>query len=61
MCCVFQVCFVILQEQNDLVWKIRDSLSRSLKTTELRGLLEENGQTVPSGESKVGCLIMMTS
>ena len=42
-----------MQEQNDLVWKIRDGLSRSLKTNELRALLEENGQTVPSGESKV--------
>ena len=44
---------MFVQEQNDLVWKIRDGLSRSLKTNELRALLEENGQTVPSGESKV--------
>ena len=44
---------VFVQEQNDLVWKIRDGLNRSLKTTELRALLEENDQVVPSGESKV--------
>lgn len=55
MLCVSNVLF--LQEQNDLVWKIRDGLSRSLKTTELRGLLEANGQTVPSGESKVNYVI----
>lgn len=50
---------VFVQEQNDLVWKIRDGLSRSLKTAELRTLLEENNQTVPSGESKVSDVIMM--
>ena len=43
-----------------MVWKIRDGLNRSLKTTELRALLEENGQTVPKGESKVGDVMMMT-
>ncbi|XP_065898100.1 poly [ADP-ribose] polymerase 1-like isoform X2 [Dysidea avara] len=42
-----------LKEQNGLVWKIRDGLSRSLKTSGLRTLLEANRQGVPSGESKM--------
>ena len=58
MLCVSNV-LLFLQEQNDLVWKIRDGLNRSLKTPELRALLEANGQTAPSGESKVNCVIII--
>ena len=42
-----------VQEQGDAVWKVRDKLQAELSTQELKQLLEANGQTIPSGESKV--------
>ena len=44
---------VDLQEQSELLWKIRDELKRSCPTSVLREMLEENNQNTTGGESVV--------
>ncbi len=41
------------QEQNELIWKVRDYLQREVSVEALRGLLEYNQQQVQSGQSNV--------
>ena len=43
----------LLQEQSQLLWKIRDALQKDVNNTAMKLLLELNGQGIPSGESKV--------
>ena len=45
-----------VQEQGELVWKVRDQLQAQLSTAELKQLLEANLQATPSGESRVNTL-----
>ncbi|KAK3578700.1 hypothetical protein CHS0354_008557 [Potamilus streckersoni] len=42
-----------LKEQNQLIWKIRDELQKSVSNQAMKLLLEINGQNNPSGESKL--------
>ena len=48
------------QEQNELVWKIRDQLKAELTMSELKQLLQANGQSLPTGESKVSMVTQCT-
>ena len=41
------------QEQNKLVWKIRDDLQKNCSLPELREMLEDNGLSSQGGESSV--------
>ncbi|KAK7474692.1 hypothetical protein BaRGS_00034057 [Batillaria attramentaria] len=41
------------KEQNQLIWKFRDALTKDVSNEALRVMLELNGQKVPSGESKL--------
>uniref|UniRef100_A0ABM0LXA4 NAD(+) ADP-ribosyltransferase n=1 Tax=Saccoglossus kowalevskii TaxID=10224 RepID=A0ABM0LXA4_SACKO len=42
-----------LKEQSQALWKIRDSLNRSVSNKALRELLEDNNQVPPKGESEL--------
>lgn len=42
-----------LKEQNQLIWKHRDALTKDVSNEALKVLLELNGQKIPSGESKL--------
>lgn len=42
-----------LQEQNELIWKVRDELYSYLTNGQLKEMLEANGQSIKSGESNV--------
>jgi poly [ADP-ribose] polymerase len=42
-----------LKDQSQLLWSVRDMLSRNLSMAEMRELLTHNRQEIPSGESKL--------
>lgn len=42
-----------LKEQNKLIWKYRDALQKDVSSDALKGLLELNGQQLPTGESRL--------
>ena len=42
-----------MQEQSQLMWKIRDQLQSSLSKSGMQALLRANNQAVPKGESNV--------
>ncbi|NP_001191521.1 poly-(ADP-ribose) polymerase I [Aplysia californica] len=42
-----------LKEQSKLLWEYRDKLSKDVSNNAMKLLLELNGQSIPSGESKV--------
>ncbi|KAK2177762.1 hypothetical protein NP493_581g01048 [Ridgeia piscesae] len=42
-----------LKTQNQLMWKLRDSLSKEVSNEDKKTLLSDNNQVIPSGESRV--------
>ncbi len=42
-----------MKKQSELIWKFRDQLHESLRTSDLKVLLQANKQAIPSGESRV--------
>jgi len=44
---------VFFQTQNQLMWKLRDSLSKEVSNEDKKTLLSDNNQVIPSGESRV--------
>ncbi|KAJ8270512.1 hypothetical protein GJAV_G00115780 [Gymnothorax javanicus] len=44
---------MLLKEQNQLIWSIKDKLKNFCSTNDMKELLIANGQEVPSGESNI--------
>lgn len=49
---------ILLQNQSQLVWGIKDKLKKFCSTNDMKELLIANGQEVPSGESNVRILVL---
>ena len=49
-----------LSHAQDVVWGIRDQLYKHVPNNDLKDLLESNDQAIPSGESKV-CIMLLIS
>ena len=47
--------YIVLKEQSQLIWKLRDGLQKEVSNQAMKILLELNGQNIPPGESKVEC------
>lgn len=47
--------FVLVQNQSQLIWGIKDKLNKFCSVNDMKELLIANGQEVPSGESNVRC------
>ncbi len=52
--CFLKFAWNVLQEQSELVWHFKDQVTSTLSIQDQKRLLHFNGQTLPSGNSKVG-------
>lgn len=51
--------FVLVQDQSQLIWGIKDKLNKFCSINDMKELLIANGQEVPSGESNVRYVIFL--